>query len=266
MLSQYFDPSNLMDMREKPLTSNLRCYLVTPLQKQPGCVIVTGERIYFQSASGVLGPTENKARSWLLSEIQSIAHRYNGLRDSALEVYWNDGTSVLLAFEKEREREKILRLLPKNICCHTDRSFVVDAICEWNKGNLSNYDYLMILNSAAGRTFHDLSRYPVFPWVIADYESKSLDLTLDSTFRDLSKPMGALNEERLEYFRARFKGMQDMEDPFLYGTHYSAPGYVLYYLVRSMPEHMLCLQNGESEDRYCEYGLVEFTHHACDQI
>jgi hypothetical protein len=34
------------------------------------------------------------------------------------------------------------------------------------------------------------------------------------------------------------------EDSFLYGTHYSAAGYVLHYLVRSMPEHMLCLQNG----------------------
>jgi len=36
-----------------------------------------------------------------------------------------------------------------------------------------------------------------------------------------------------------------MPDPkFLYGTHYSTPGYVLYYLVRHCPELMLCLQNG----------------------
>ena len=32
---------------------------------------------------------------------------------------------------------------------------------------------------------------------------------------------------------------------FLYGTHYSAPGYVLYYLVRAAPEYLLCLQNGK---------------------
>jgi factor associated with neutral sphingomyelinase activation len=105
---------------------------------------------------------------------------------------------------------------------------------------------LLVLNSAAGHTFPDLSCYPVFPWVIADYESEKLDLTNESTFRDLAKPMGALNEERLEYFRTRLNGMHDMEDPFLYGTHYSAPGYVLYYLVRSMPEHMLCLQTESS--------------------
>jgi len=54
-----------------------------------------------------------------------------------------------------------------------------------------------------------------------------------------------LNKKRLEYFQQRFEGMAEIEDPFLYGTHYSAAGYVLYYLVRSMPEHMLCLQNGK---------------------
>lgn len=34
------------------------------------------------------------------------------------------------------------------------------------------------------------------------------------------------------------------EPAFLYGSHYSSPGYVLFYLVRVAPEHMLCLQNG----------------------
>jgi hypothetical protein len=29
---------------------------------------------------------------------------------------------------------------------------------------------------------------------------------------------------------------------FLYGTHYSTPGYVLFFLVRQAPEYMLCLQ------------------------
>jgi hypothetical protein len=33
--------------------------------------------------------------------------------------------------------------------------------------------------------------------------------------------------------------------PFLYGTHYSTPGYILFYLVRVAPEFMLCLQNGK---------------------
>jgi len=58
----------------------------------------------------------------------------------------------------------------------------------------------MFLNvfSVADRTFNDLTQYPVFPWVVADYTSASLDFSSRSTFRDLSKPMGALEEERLK--------------------------------------------------------------------
>lgn len=54
----------------------------------------------------------------------------------------------------------------------------------------------MLINTMAGRTFNDLTQYPVFPWVIADYTSEELDLSDPATFRDLSKPMGAQSVER----------------------------------------------------------------------
>lgn len=49
----------------------------------------------------------------------------------------------------------------------------------------------------ADRTVNDLTQYPVFPWIVADYSSPTLDLTNSKTFRDLTKPIGALNPERL---------------------------------------------------------------------
>lgn len=39
----------------------------------------------------------------------------------------------------------------------------------------------------AGRTYNDLNQYPVFPWVLTNYDSEELDLTLPGNFRDLSK-------------------------------------------------------------------------------
>ena len=75
---------------------------------------------------------------------------------------------------------------------------------KWQNGVISNFDYLMYLNryiyvtipytfyvffltksfsklycfvtflSLADRSFNDLTQYPVFPWVIADYKSKEL--------------------------------------------------------------------------------------------
>jgi hypothetical protein len=33
----------------------------------------------------------------------------------------------------------------------------------WQNGEMSNFDYLMYLNSLADRSFNDLAQYPVFP-------------------------------------------------------------------------------------------------------
>ena len=48
---------------------------------------------------------------------------------------------------------------------------------------VSNFEYLMFLNREAGRSFNDLTQYPVFPWVIQDYESPSLNMTDPAVFR-----------------------------------------------------------------------------------
>jgi factor associated with neutral sphingomyelinase activation len=66
----------------------------------------------------------------------------------------------------------------------------------WLAGRLSNFDYLMVLNRAAGRSYNDLAQWPVMPWVIADWRSPSLDLADPRVYRDLRFPVGALNPAR----------------------------------------------------------------------
>ena len=73
--------------------------------------------------------------------------------------------------------------------------------------------------------------------------------------------MGALNPSRLAEYWERYRELRRVCQasalkldegsppplqfpPFLYGCHYSAPGYVVYYLMRSEPQLMLRLQNG----------------------
>eukprot|EP00775_Hariotina_reticulata_P008774 gene8774-8953_t len=124
----------------------------------------------------------------------------------------------------------------------------------WQQGKVSNFDYLLYLNLAAGRSFNDLAQWPVFPWVLRDYQSRELDLSNVDVFRKLDQPMGAQTHQRLEVFRQRYQEMEslvqhvgsghDMPAPFMYGTHYSTPGYVMYWLVRAAPGHMLRLQGG----------------------
>ena len=50
----------------------------------------------------------------------------------------------------------------------------------------------------------------VFPWVIADYSSPTLDLSDPATFRDLSRPIGALSADRLKGFRERYTELKKL--------------------------------------------------------
>lgn len=77
----------------------------------------------------------------------------------------------------------------------------------WQHGQISNFDYLLFCNFASGRTFSDLTQYCVFPWVLADYTSKQLQLDSSDSFRNLSLPMGAIDPQRLSVLLQRYHEM-----------------------------------------------------------
>jgi hypothetical protein len=74
---------------------------------------------------------------------------------------------------------------------------------KWINREISNFDYLMVLNTIAGRSYNDLSQYPIFPWILNDYKSQVLDLNSPSTFRNLSKPIGVLNPKFEDYVKQK---------------------------------------------------------------
>ncbi len=127
----------------------------------------------------------------------------------------------------------------------------------WQRREISNFEYLMYLNTISGRTYQDLNQYPIFPWIIADYESEKLDLNTPATYRDLSKvtshqiflslssissffifqPIGALNPTRKSFFVEQYNNWESDTIPaFHYGTHYSTSAYTLNWLIRLVSE------------------------------
>lgn len=119
---------------------------------------------------------------------------------------------------------------------------------KWQRREVSNFEYLMFLNTIAGRTYNDLNQYPVFPWVLTNYESRELDLSQPSNYRDLSKPIGALNPSRRDYFEERYNTWEhESIPPFHYGTHYSTAAFVLNWMIRLEPmtTMFLALQGGK---------------------
>ena len=90
---------------------------------------------------------------------------------------------------------------------------VRDVSAQWQAGKIDNFNYLAALNTLAGRTYSDLTQYPVMPWVLRDFNSERLDLTDPATFRDLTKPVGALEPKRLKRILERYKSFCDPEIP-----------------------------------------------------
>lgn len=137
------------------------------------------------------------------------------------------------------------------------------ATRKWCMGEMSNFYYLMVVNTVAGRTFNDLTQYPVFPWVLADYTSEKLDLSNPETFRDFSKPMGAQSDGRKRQFQERYDALESLQDdnapPFHYGTHYSSAMIVSSYLIRVKPyvQSYLLLQGGKFDHADRLFSSVE---------
>ncbi|KAG5463995.1 hypothetical protein LSCM1_00174 [Leishmania martiniquensis] len=140
------------------------------------------------------------------------------------------------------------------------------AMALWRNHLLSNFDYLLVLNVLAGRTLNDMTQYPVFPWVLADYTSEVLDLTNPASFRDLSMPMGACGgDDRRESVRQRYMEMRNLGDvPSHYFTHYSSPAITLYFLIRLPPFTTLAilLQGGHFDHADRMFHSVQATYKA----
>lgn len=181
-----------------------------------------------------------------MTQIKEVHLRKYNLRRSALEVFLIDQTSYFLNFTTKTRNKiftKILSLQPPNILYGSGRSpselLKASGLTQkWVNREISNFEYLMHLNTIAGRSYNDLSQYPVFPWILADYTSDVLDLTNPKSFRDLSKPIGVVNPKNEEEVRTKYDGFEDTSGgipKFHYGTHYSNSAGVLHYLLRVEP-------------------------------
>ena len=168
----------------------------------------------------------------------------------------------MIQTESESDRDMLYELINSYTPVNCKTNFSIERYTKiWIEGGMSNYEYLIALNSAANRTRNDLSQYPVFPWVLSNYEGQEFDLNNPNNYRDLSKPIGALNSKRLEMFLERYRQMP--EPKFLYGTHYSNPGYVIGYLVRKYPQFMIKLHGGRFDHPDRLFNSIEIDWNIC---
>ena len=52
---------------------------------------------------------------------------------------------------------------------------------KWINREISNFDYLMVLNTISGRSYNYLSQYPIIPLILNDHKSPLIDLINPAT-------------------------------------------------------------------------------------
>ncbi|XP_054585901.1 neurobeachin-like protein 2 isoform X1 [Eptesicus fuscus] len=270
-----------LDEQHEKLVLSAECQLVTVVAVVPGLLEVTTQHIYFYDGSAERVETEEGIGHDFrrpLAQLREVYLRRFNLRRSALELFFIDQANYFLNFPckvggtaasspgpaprpqpcsvpphtqmRNQVYKWLLRLRPPAQGYLSSRSpqemlRASGLTQKWVQREISNFEYLMQLNTIAGRTYNDLSQYPVFPWVLQDYVSPTLDLSNPAVFRDLSRPIGVVNPKHAQLVREKYESFEDPAgtiDKFHYGTHYSNAAGVMHYLIRMEPFTSLHVQ------------------------
>lgn len=196
-------------------------------------------------------------------------------------MFFIDGFSVLFNFPNGDHEEVVQKLASMkkpsipNLIYHgtLDPKKILEKTGitkRWQNYEISNFEYLMALNSLAGRSYKDLTQYHVFPWILAQYTLDIINLDSAFSYRDLSSPMGALGpEERRATFQSRYENFDVFSSTpkFHFGSHYSSPAIVLQYLVRLYPyaDGAKELQGGRFDLADRLFFSIEESYHAATE-
>lgn len=239
----------------------LECQMVTTAKYFKGTMYVSPSSIYFEAkqTTDAFGDVIDKMSKMIeinCDTVKFILKRRYLFVDTGCEVFTTGNKSYFFFFGSEKHRHRFFKEMDsfrlKNIefIQYGDFKKVYKDLQlkkKWQTGAISNYEYLTWLNWLSGRSIHDISQYPVFPWILSDYTSPEIDLSDPKFYRDLSRPIGTFNESRLENLEYLYNETKSTPFASLYRFHYSAPAYVISFLLRHEPFTSLHiqLQNGK---------------------
>ena len=130
-------------------------------------------------------------------------------KDIRDEIFFYLSESINLeSFEKEEERIKFEQIKKEKIELLREIRYRykgkdlkynnIDSILEsYYNNSISKLEFLMRINLLGNRSFKDINQYPIFPWIINNYNNNFNDFTtikelLNKNLRQLDKPMGVI--------------------------------------------------------------------------
>ena len=200
--------------------------------------------------------------------ISEIIQRRTLLINNSIEIFEKNGKSYFFNFFRTKHAKTAYdyiknlneNLLLKNIknfdfSTNFNKGNIKALINSFKKGKISNLEYILKLNKYSTRTYKDTSQYPVFPWIVKNFD-KMQELIqklwnkeninskeLLSYFRDMNYPIAEQKEENREESKKNYlkdeeevdKNDESEKFPCHWINHYSTSAYVYYYLTRLNP-------------------------------
>ena len=133
------------------------------------------------------------------TSIQFIFLRKYYYKDSAIEIFTSKNKVYYLNFPDSFKRQNALNLLLSKFTTkkeikifknkiigynvspadntyinfninNKEPDFIINILDNWTDWNISTMELLLWLNILSNRSFNDISQYPVFPWILTQYQ------------------------------------------------------------------------------------------------
>ena len=216
-------------------------------------------------------PSKSKVIILYSDNISEIIQRRTLLINNSIEIFMNNGTSYFFNFFRTKNVEEVYKYINQmniylentkgkkfKFCTKFNEDDIKSLVNSFKRGKISNSEYLMKLNKYSSRTYNDCSQYPVFPWILKQYDQiqevikkifnreGTTKNELLNYFRDMNYPLRLQTEESREEVKnnynqeiadAQQREGEDEEEifPVHLHKHYSNPASVYYYLMRLNP-------------------------------
>jgi hypothetical protein len=125
-----FDPSWLVDLLES-VQLEVLAGRVTPLVSNPGRLVVTSKRIYFQPFNNV---DPDPVLKFSLASLQRANRRRYMLRQVGLELFFEDKSCIYFSFANRTERDRVFDVLRTETGARLDETNLERATIDWQVG------------------------------------------------------------------------------------------------------------------------------------
>lgn len=168
--------------------------------------------------------------------IRFVYYRTRYHKPNSIEIFTHYGKTYFIEFVDTQNSLTILKKMDAQLKGRIQTTNFIDFMSnsgftdKWVNGKMSNFGYLMTLNLLSGRSFNDMSQYPIFPLIIV--LTDNYNINDPAMYRDLTKPIGALSDEKLEKL---IEKMSDNDDHYLYSSGPISSLIICHYLIRMEP-------------------------------